>query len=114
MVINCAAVVKHFASGTLIEDVNVGGTVNLVDFCLKTKAVMIQTSTMSVVTSAFKDVIPEGFLPDERTLYFNQQLENKYIHSKFLAERAVLEAIATKGLEGKIMRFGNLAARHSD
>ena len=113
-VINCAAVVKHFASGTLIEDVNVGGTVNLVDFCLKTKAVMIQTSTMSVVTSAFKDVVPEGFLPDERTLYFNQQLENKYIHSKFLAERAVLEAIATKGLEGKIMRFGNLAARHSD
>ena len=113
-VINCAAVVKHFASGTLIEDVNVGGTVNLVEFCLRTKAAMIQTSTMSVVTSAFKDVIPEGFLPDERTLYFNQQLENKYIHSKFLAERAVLEAIATKGLEGKIMRFGNLAARHSD
>ena len=113
-VINCAAVVKHFASGTLIEDVNVGGAVNLVDFCLRTKAAMIQTSTMSVVSAAYKEDIPEGFLPDEKTLYFNQQLENKYIHSKFLAERAVLEAIATKGLKGKVMRFGNLAARHSD
>ena len=113
-VINCAAVVKHFSRGTEIEDVNVGGAVNLVEFCLKTKAAMIQTSTMSVVTSAYKGAVPEGYLPDEHTLYCNQLLENKYVHSKFLAERAVLEAVATKGLVGKVMRFGNLAARHSD
>ena len=113
-VINCAAVVKHFASGTQIEDVNVGGTLNLIDFCLKVKAVLIQTSTMSVVSSAYKDSIPEGFSPDESSLYFNQLLDNKYIHSKFLAERAVLEAVAERGLKGKIMRYGNLAARYSD
>ena len=113
-VINCAAIVKHFSRGTEIEDINVGGAVNLVEFCLKTKAAMIQTSTMSVVTSAYKDNVPEGYLPDEHTLYCNQLLENKYIHSKFLAERAVLEAVATRGLSGKVMRFGNLAARHSD
>ena len=113
-VINCAAVVRHFASGTQIEDVNVGGAVNLIDFCLKKNAALIQTSTMSVVSSAYKDSIPEGFLPDEKSLYFDQLLENKYIHSKFLAERAVLEAVAEKGLRGKIMRYGNLAARHSD
>ena len=53
-------------------------------------------------------------LPDEGTLYFRQLLDNKYIHSKFLAERAVLEAVANKGLKGKVMRYGNLAARHSD
>ncbi|MCR4557705.1 MAG: amino acid adenylation domain-containing protein [Saccharofermentans sp.] len=113
-VINCAAVVKHFASGTLIEDVNVGGARNLVDFCLKTNAAMIQTSTMSVVTAIYKDNLPDGFKADERSLYFNQLLDNKYIHSKFLAERLVLEAVATKGLRGKVMRFGNLSARHSD
>ncbi|MBR5337150.1 MAG: amino acid adenylation domain-containing protein [Lachnospiraceae bacterium] len=113
-VINCAAVVKHFASGTIIEDVNVGGAVNLIDFCLKTGAAMIQTSTMSVVTSAYKDNLEQGFEPDEQSLYFEQVLDNKYIHSKFLAERAVLEAVAEKGLKGKILRFGNLAARHSD
>ncbi len=113
-VINCAAVVRHFASGTQIEDVNVGGALNLIEFCLKTKAALIQTSTMSVVSSAYKDSIPEGFLPDESCLYFDQLLDNKYVHSKFLAERAVLEAVAERGLKGKVMRYGNLAARHSD
>ena len=113
-VINCAAVVKHFASGTLIEDVNVGGAANLVEFCLRTGAAMIQTSTMSVVSSAYRDSISDGFLPDEQSLYFRQLLDNKYIRSKFLAERLVLEAVASRGLKGKIMRYGNLAARHYD
>ncbi len=113
-VINCAAIVKHFSSGTEIEDVNVGGAVNLVDFCLKTGARMIQTSTMSVVTSAYRDKISDGFLPAEQTLFCDQLLENKYVRSKFLAERAVLSAVAEKGLKGKVMRFGNLAARYSD
>jgi len=114
MVINCAAIVKHFASGSLIEDVNVGGVLNLIDFCIGTGAVLIQTSTMSVVSSAYKDSIPEGFRATEQSLYFDQVLDNKYIHSKFLAERAVLDAVAKKGLRGKVMRFGNLSARHSD
>jgi len=113
-VINCAAVVKHFSKGTEIEDVNVGGALNLIDFCLKTGAAFIQTSTMSVVSSAYKDLVEDNLEVNERYLYFNQLLENKYIHSKFLAERAVLDAIAKKGLKGKVMRFGNLSARHSD
>ena len=113
-VINCAAVVKHFSSGTIIEDVNVGGAVNLVDFCVKTGARMIQTSTMSVIGQAYADEVDADFAPTEKTLYFNQLLDNKYIHSKFLSERAVLEAVATKGLKGKVMRFGNLAARDTD
>ncbi|HAM68277.1 MAG TPA: hypothetical protein DCP68_01475 [Ruminococcus sp.] len=113
-VINCAAVVKHFSAGTIIEDVNLGGAENLIAFCLKTGAALIQTSTMSVVSAAYKDSIPAGFLPDERSLYFNQLLDNKYVHSKFLAERAVMEAAAKKGLRGKIMRLGNLAARSAD
>ena len=113
-VINCAAVVKHFASGTLIEDVNLGGAENLVEYCLKVGAMLIQTSTMSVVSAAYAEDILEGYVADERSLYFRQQLENKYVHSKFLAERAVLEAVAKRGLKGKVMRFGNLAPRHAD
>ena len=75
---------------------------------------MIQTSTMSLVELGFRDRITPGFEPDERTLYFKQDLTNKYIHSKFLAERAVLEAVAEKGLRAKILRYGNLSARFSD
>lgn len=113
-VINCAAVVKHFSTGTLIEDVNYGGVLNLIDFCLKTKATLIQTSTMSVVSEAFKDAVEDHFIPDEKSLYIGQPLDNKYVHSKFIAERAVLEAVATKGLQAKIMRLGNLAPRDYD
>ena len=113
-VINCAAVVKHFAADTVIEDVNLGGAENLIEFCLKTGAALIQTSTMSVVSVAYEGDVDEGHLPDERSLYFGQVLENKYIHAKFLAERAVLDAIVNKGLRGKIMRLGNLSARHRD
>lgn len=37
-----------------------------------------------------------------------------YVHSKFISERVVLEAVATHGLNGKVMRVGNLAPRSSD
>ena len=40
-------------------------------------------------------------------------MDNKYLSSKFIAERVVLEAV-TNGLNGKIMRVGNLMARMSD
>jgi thioester reductase-like protein len=46
-------------------------------------------------------------------LFFGQNLENQYVSSKFLAEREVLKA-ATKGLDAKIMRMGNLMARNRD
>ena len=45
--------------------------------------------------------------------WFGQDLSNKYVHSKFLAERAVLEA-ALDGADVKIMRVGNLMARDID
>ena len=113
-VINCAAVVKHFSNSTIIEDVNVGGTVNLIGLCLEKGATLVQTSTMSVRQSAYRDMIPADFAPTEQDLWFGQDLSNKYVHSKFLAERAVLEAAASKGLKAKIMRYGNLSARSYD
>ena len=43
-----------------------------------------------------------------------QYLGNKYIYSKFMAERFILDAVALHGLDAKIMRVGNLAARSTD
>ena len=43
-----------------------------------------------------------------------QFLGNKYIYSKFMAERLILDAVARQGLSAKIMRVGNLAARSTD
>ena len=47
---------------------------------------------------------------DERKLYFGQFLDNRYISSKFMAERIILEAVTHHGLSAKVMRVGNLAA----
>ena len=49
----------------------------------------------------------------ENDLYIGQSITNEYIRTKFLAERVVLEAVAD-GLDGKIMRVGNLMSRDSD
>ena len=84
------------------------------DFCLKVGAKLIQISTVSVggfLTHG--ESANEAFLSEQR-LFMNQYLGNQYTLSKFLSERIVLDAIATKGLVGKVMRVGNLAARSTD
>lgn len=113
-VFNCAANVKHYSEGTDIEDVNLGGTANLIRFCLQRKARLVQVSTMSVGgLSVDGNPSPRSGLT-ENMLYFGQYIENKYIRSKFLAERLILENMKERGLNAKIMRVGNLSPRNSD
>ena len=113
-VFNCAAIVKHFSKDGDIERVNVEGTQRCVDFCLKTGAKLIQVSTVSVGGFLTHGETADQAFLDEHHLFMNQYLGNQYTLSKFLSERIVLDAIATKGLVGKIMRVGNLAARSTD
>ncbi len=112
-VFNCAANVKHFSSGTDIEDINVGGAQNCVRFCKEIGARLIHFSTVSV-SGTTDDVskLSRSEL-DEQSLYFGQTLDNKYTSSKLMSERVVLEA-AAEGLDAKIIRVGTLAARESD
>ena len=111
-VINCAAVVKHFSEGTEIEDVNIGGARRCVDYCLRTGARLVHISTASTRGLWAGEVKDEIFT--EQRFYMGQFLGNKYIYSKFMAERLILDAIALHGLNAKIMRVGNLAARSTD
>ena len=112
-VFNCAANVKHFSKGTDIEDVNIGGAKQCVDFCLATGAALVHVSTTSTggIWIGDNERVP---VLNEQSLYFGQKLGNQYMHSKFLADRLILDAVAHKGLRAKIMRVGNLAARSSD
>ena len=112
MVFNCAAIVKHFSEGTEIEDVNIGGAQRCVDYCIKTGARLIHISTAS--TRGIWTGEPKDEVFTEQRLYIGQDLNNKYIYSKFMAERLILEAVALHGLDAKIMRVGNLAARSTD
>lgn len=111
-VINCAANVKHFSKGTDIEDVNLYGTLNVLDFCKKANARLVHVSTMSVGGMFVGEQGPVDKLK-ENQLYFGQHEGSKYTLSKFLAERAILEEVS-KGFNAKIMRVGTLAARNSD
>lgn len=113
-VFNCAANVKHFSSGTDIEDVNIGGAKNCIKFCLKKDIRLIHFSTISVSGMCkVGDSLSEQLL-DEQNLYIGQTLENKYANSKFIAEREVFEAMVSDGLDGKVIRVGTLAAREED
>ena len=111
-VFNCAAIVKHFSEGTEIEDVNIGGAQRCVDFCIKTGAKLVHISTASTRGLWAGEI--KGDVYTEQRLYMGQFLGNKYIYSKFMAERLILDAVALHGLSAKIMRVGNLAARSTD
>lgn len=51
---------------------------------------------------------------NEQSLYIGQDCSaNEYVLSKFLAERAVLQAVVD-GLDAKVIRLGNLSPRTSD
>lgn len=112
-IINSAANVSHFSKGNLIYDVNTQGAINLIDVAKRKGAQLVQLSTHSIAGFSVDDKPPRDMRLDETMLYFGQNLENQYVSSKFLAERAVLEA-ARDGLDVKIMRMGNLMARDRD
>jgi len=113
-VINCAANVKHFSSGTDIEDINLGGVINGLKFAKIKNAKYVQVSTYSVAGESIDNFPPLDVYYNEKNLFIGQGVDNQYIGSKFLAERAVLEAAVEDGLDVKIMRVGNLMARSSD
>lgn len=113
-IFNCAAIVKHFAEGTEIEDVNIGGAERCVEYCLSHNARLVHISTASTRGLSINDVPAPTQVFNEQSLYLGQYLGNKYIYSKYIAERLILEAVALRGLGAKIMRVGNLAARSTD
>jgi thioester reductase-like protein len=114
-IINSAALVKHYTADDYIFRVNVDGVINGLKFAqTRNNIKYVQISTVSVLSSYSlnEEAYPNQEF-NERTLYYEQDLENKYVCSKFLAERAVLQA-ATNGLSVKIIRVGNLMSRYSD
>ncbi|MCQ2396669.1 MAG: amino acid adenylation domain-containing protein [Lentisphaeria bacterium] len=110
-VINCAALVKHYIADDALDRINVHGVENLIAYCEKSWARLIQASTYSIGGTI---PINDPTKLDEHLLYIGQHSDNDYVRTKFLAERAVLQHIAEGTLKGKIMRLGNLMGRESD
>ena len=112
-IINCAAIVKHFAVDDSIAKVNVGGVENLIKVAKAFDATLVQISTESVAGESVNGSIPEDRKLKENELDIGQNLDNKYSNSKFMAEKVMIEEIP-KGLKAKIIRVGNLMSRDSD
>lgn len=117
-VIHTAATVKHYGSYDYFHGVNVQGTKNVIEYAQKIGAKMIHVSTLSVSGNSLADNFDVYRAEEmkefaETSLYIDQPLDNVYIHSKFEAELAVLDA-ALDGLDAKIVRVGNLTNRASD
>jgi len=110
-VINCAAVVKHFVADDAMDRVNVGGVENLIRWCAAARARLVHISTYSVGGTV--GVASTACLT-ERALFVGQDSDNDYVRTKFLAERAVLAAVAEGRIRAKVMRLGNLMGRESD
>ena len=117
-VIHTAASVKHYGAYDYFHRVNVEGTRHVVSYTKAVGARLIHISTLSVSGNSLADEFAvyrseeEKFFA-ETSLYIGQPLDNVYIHSKFEAEIAVLDAML-EGLDAKIVRVGNLTSRATD
>ena len=112
--VNCAACVKHFAAGDELERANVQGVQQLVDLCARGKRRLVHISTISTAGESINGNPDPTIRLTEDALYFGQKINNAYVRSKFLSERAVLQAVAEGRIEGKVIRVGNLMSRASD
>lgn len=117
-VIHTAASVKHYGPYEYFHGINVQGTRNVIDFAKRVGAKLLHISTISVSGNSLVDAfdvcrVAEPLNFTETDLFIDQPLDNVYIHSKFEAERTVLDA-ALDGLDAKIIRVGNLSNRISD
>jgi len=117
IVINSAALVKHYGDYQKFYNINVLGTQKLIDFCKKHNKKLYHISTTSVSGMG----IPENNMVkaneiiyfSEKDLYRNQNLNNTYIKTKFEAEKLILENV-NSGLNACILRMGNISNRYSD
>ncbi len=112
-IIHSAAMVKYFGDYTRIEQVNVKGTREVVDFALRYNIKLNHISTVSVTGDYLVDNAVDGEFT-ERNFYVGQDVYgNIYVRSKFEAENCLLKA-TEKGLRATIFRMGNLTGRYSD
>lgn len=120
VVINSAAYVKHYGDYKKFYQVNVLGVQNIINYCKKNNAKLIQMSTLSVSGNIIESGqnlqvdMEKNTVFDESSLYIKQNIENAYVNTKFIAEVKILEAIVTSNLKANIIRLGNLTGRLSD
>lgn len=119
-IINSAALVKHYGTSGLFDDTNIAGVRNMIHFATRFGVKLYHISTLSVSGNVFAEDNFLGATTDakitfkENNLFANQDLSNLYIHTKFVAERMILENVEQGTLNATILRLGNITSRFSD
>lgn len=118
IVINSAALVKHYGNTKTFSQINIDGTKTIIDVCKKYNKKFYHISTLSISGMGLpninsKSLKLEKCVFDETSFFINQHLDNVYLYTKFEAEKNILEAILD-GLDATILRIGNLTNRFSD
>jgi thioester reductase-like protein len=115
IVINSAALVKHYGDYKFFDEVNISGTNNIIKFCKKFSKKLFHVSTVSVsgIHLISDSMHHKQISFNETQLYIGQNLDNTYIYSKFEAEKSILSEI-DNGLDACILRIGNISNRYSD
>lgn len=111
IVIHSAATVKHYGNDEFFEEVNVTGTNNIINFCLKSNSILHYISTMSV-SGQFSH--KKGTFTENDFFIEQNYCDNVYVKSKFEAEYNILKSIKDSNLSAKIYRVGNLTGRYCD
>ena len=113
-IIHTAAIVKHYGNYDQFQNINVNGTKNVANLAFNLKKRLIHISSISVSGNYLVKQDNRHTEFSENNLYIGQNYnDNVYVHSKFEAEKIVLEYME-KGLTAQIHRIGILSGRYSD
>ena len=112
-IINCAANTKHYGNYNTFKKENIDSVKNLIKLAIDANAVFNHMSTTNVCGNFLvANNLEYNFT--ENDFYIGQNYkDNVYIHSKFEAEKLIIEA-EHNGLKANIFRLGNLMGRYSD
>lgn len=109
-VIHTAAITDHVGQADAFYRANVLGTENAVAMAQMADAALLHVSTISVSGTRYTaDDTQKGEFGETDYYVGQNYADNDYVKSKFLAEEAVLDAVA-RGLNARILRVGNLSA----
>lgn len=112
IIIHCAALVKHFASKDLFENVNVKGTERILNFAHHYNIYTVLISSIAVTKL---DIVHPAYGDFQEKNYILRQEDevNAYTKSKIEAEKIFSKA-QKQGLRGMVIRVGTLTGRYSD
>ena len=114
-IIHCAADVSFFCSWERAKRINYEGTCNVVHFAEMLSAKLHHMSTMSVSGDLLVQQTQNSPNFSEDKLFIGQKyMDNVYVHSKYLAETAVIKANREDRINASIYRTANITWRASD